>query len=100
MQIPDKFQLGAHTILVSKNVPLKEAWGEWNNETKNLRLRKPSKRNPDTFYYQTFVHELVHAILDTMGREELSRDAGFVDAFSEYLAQAFLTSEGGFGTPK
>jgi hypothetical protein len=97
MFIPDKFQLGAHTVSVLKDVPLKEAWGEWNNETKTMRLRKPSKRNPDTFYYQTFVHELVHAVLDTMGREELSKDEGFVDAFSEYLAQTILSSKGGFG---
>jgi Zn-dependent peptidase ImmA (M78 family) len=97
MQIPTSFQLGAHLIKVQKDVPLKEAWGEWNNERKLLRLRKKSKQNPESFYYQTFTHELVHAILDTMGREELSRDEGFVDAFSEYLAQAFLTSEGGFG---
>jgi hypothetical protein len=93
MFIPDKFQLGAHTVSVLKDVPLKEAWGEWNNETKTMRLRKPSKRNPDTFYYQTFVHELVHAVLDTMGREELSKDESFVDGLSEMLTQAVISSE-------
>lgn len=97
MLIPTKFQLGAHTVTVKKDVSLQEAWGDWNNERKIMRLRKPSRNNPDTFYYQTFTHELVHAILDTMGKEELSKDEGFVDAFSEYLAQAILTSEGGFG---
>lgn len=100
MYIPDKFQLGSHTITVLKDVPLKEAWGEWNNETKTIRLRKPSKRNPSTFYHQTFIHELAHAMLDTMGREELSKDEGFVDAISEFLTQAILTSEGGFGISK
>ena len=100
MNIPDSFQLGAHTISVVKNVPLKEAWGEWNNETKTIRLRKPSRRNPESFYYQTFMHEVVHAVLDTMGREELSKDEGLVDAFSEYLAQAILSSKGGFGISK
>lgn len=100
MNIPDSFQLGAHTISVVKNVPLKEAWGEWNNETKTIRLRKPSRRNPESFYYQTFMHEVVHAVLDTMGREELSKDEGLVDAFSEYLAQAVLSSTGGFGKEK
>ena len=100
MLIPDKFQLGAHTISVAKNVPLKEAWGEWNNETKAIRLRKPSKRNPDSFYHQTFIHELVHAVLDTMGKEELSKDEPFVDGLSEMITQAILTSEGGFGKEK
>lgn len=97
MHIPTKFHLGGHVVEVKRDVPLKEAWGEWNNERKVLRLRRPSKNNPESFYYQTFVHELVHAILDTMGREELSNNEGFVDAFSEYLTQAILTSEGGFG---
>ena len=100
MNIPNSFQLGAHKISVLKDVPLKEAWGEWNNETKTIRLRKPSKRNPESFYYQTFMHELAHAVLDTMGREELSKDEGFVDALSEYLAQAILSSKGGFGLSK
>ena len=100
MNIPDSFQLGAHTISVVKNVPLKEAWGEWNNETKTIRLRKPSRRNPNSFYYQTFMHEVVHAVLDTMGREELSKDEGLVDGLSEYLAQAIISSKGGFGISK
>ena len=99
MLIPDSFELGSHIVQVSKGVPLTNAWGEWHNERKKVRLRKKSRNNPDSFYYQTFVHELVHAILDTMGREELSLDEGFVDAFSEYLTQIILTSNGGFGTP-
>lgn len=93
MKIPARFNLGSHIVAVQQNVPLKEAWGEWNNERKMIRLRKPSKNNPDSFYYQTFMHELVHAVLDTMGREELSRDESFVDGLSETLTQVILTAE-------
>lgn len=93
MKIPKKFNLGSHVVHVHKNVQLKEAWGEWNNERKVIRLRKPSKNNPTTFYYQTFLHEIVHAVLDTMGREELSRDESFVDGLSEALTQVFTTAE-------
>lgn len=41
----------------------------------------------------TFYHELVHAILDTMGEEELSDNEKFVDIFSGLLHQSIKTSE-------
>lgn len=39
----------------------------------------------------TFFHELVHAILTTIGKEELNADEGFVDAFGGALDQYFKT---------
>lgn len=36
----------------------------------------------------TFVHELVHSVLDTMGEFELSRDEKFVCCFSGFLLEA------------
>ena len=36
---------------------------------------------------QTFYHELVHAILDTIGKRELSEDENFVQEFSLLLHQ-------------
>lgn len=40
---------------------------------------------------QTFYHELVHAILDSMNEYELSRNEKFVNTFSELLHQALKT---------
>lgn len=37
---------------------------------------------------QTFFHEVVHAILDTMGETELSKSEKFVCTFSSFLNEA------------
>ena len=35
----------------------------------------------------TFIHEIIHGILDTMGETELSNNEKFVNTFSGYLYQ-------------
>ena len=42
---------------------------------------------------QTFLHELTHAILFAMGKEELNDDESFVNTFSSFLAEAINTME-------
>ena len=51
----------------------------------NDRGRRP--KMIDCQREQTFYHEIIHAILDTMGKYELSKDEGFVDAFASLLTQ-------------
>ena len=41
----------------------------------------------------TFYHELTHAILDTMGESELSRNEKFVSCFSSFLTEAMRGAE-------
>jgi hypothetical protein len=41
----------------------------------------------------TYYHEKVHMILDTMGEDKLSSDEKFVDLFSKLLRQSDETSE-------
>lgn len=36
----------------------------------------------------TFYHELTHCILDTMGRNDLSKDEVFVNCFAGFLTEA------------
>lgn len=42
---------------------------------------------------QTFYHELVHAILDTMHERDLSNNEKFVNTFSELLYQFVKTAK-------
>ena len=42
---------------------------------------------------QTFLHELTHAILFTMGKEDLNDDESFVNTFSSFLNEAINTME-------
>ena len=43
--------------------------------------------------FNTFLHELTHAILDTMGENELSANEKFVNTFSSFLAEAITSSK-------
>lgn len=43
---------------------------------------------------QVFFHELTHAVLEAMGKEEMNRDEEFVDGFAVLLHQALKS--GGF----
>ena len=47
----------------------------------NFSTRKQS----DTSKANTFVHEVVHGILDTMGETELSGNEKFVSTFSSFM---------------
>ena len=39
----------------------------------------------------TLYHEMTHAILDTMGRDDLSADEVFVSSFASFLTEALTT---------
>lgn len=41
----------------------------------------------------TYFHELVHAILSTIGDEELNKNEAFVDTFGNLLWQAFKSAK-------
>ena len=42
---------------------------------------------------QIFLHELIHAILFAMGKDELNDDEAFVNTFSSFLSEAINTME-------
>lgn len=41
--------------------------------------------------YNTFIHEIVHTILDTMGEHNLSSNEKFVNSFSSFLTEVLTT---------
>jgi len=45
--------------------------------------------------HETFWHELVHAILDSMDRTDLNNDENFVEEFSARLAKAIASARFG-----
>ena len=46
------------------------------------------EKQSETSKLNTFYHELIHIILDTMGREDLSRDEVFVNSFASFLLES------------
>ena len=47
----------------------------------------------ESMQQQVFLHELTHAILAQMGKEELNEDESFVNTFSSFLSEAISTME-------
>ena len=47
----------------------------------------------DSSKYNTFLHELVHTILQTMGEDELNKSEKFVCTFSSFLCEALTSSK-------
>ena len=97
-KIPKRFHVGGQDIevFIVENLPC-DKMGEctlWNG---NISIAKTYKGYPQTKSSQnnTFYHELVHSILDTMGEYELSNNENFVCAFSGFLTEAIRSFEYG-----
>jgi len=93
--VPRRFQLAGHTIKVV-TVPAKR-WkhgknyiGIWIPDQYRIELISTIK---GTHRQQTFAHEVIHAMLDIAGHEELSRKEPLVDRLGHLLQQMLTTME-------
>ena len=88
MVIPSKIRIGGQDIDVelAERLPGDKLGTVCLAEGKLLVARNFSdKKQSDASMQNTFVHEVVHAILDTMGENELSGNEKFVSTFSSFL---------------
>ena len=92
MKIPNKISVGGQEINITEVDHLQnDNLGRCyigagfikiaNKVTEGLDQTESSKIN-------TFYHELIHCILDTMGEHELSANEKFVSCFSGFLTEA------------
>lgn len=88
MIIPDKIRIGGQDINIIKEEHLD------NNKLGTICIAEGVLRIADNFSnlkqcesskINTFIHEVVHGILDTMGESELSGNEKFVCTFSSLL---------------
>ena len=96
MGIPKKFRLGGVDYAVKQvdHCGINDDFGlcrpqgiiEIANQAGGYEVSDSKKR-------QTFLHELTHAILFAMGKEELNDDESFVNTFSSFLNEAISTME-------
>ena len=96
MRIPKKFRLGGvdYTVKQVDHCGLNDDFGFWRpqgiieiaNQAGGYEVSESKKK-------QTFLHELTHAILFAMGKEELNDDESFVNTFSSFLNEAISTME-------
>ncbi len=98
MKIPKRFQLHGQTIEVKFSDKLfssEDSLGI-NSLRKNLieiQGNNHGFERPRTQIEQTFLHELVHQILEANHYRELNNDEKFVEQFSNCLHQALTTME-------
>ena len=92
MKIPSSIKLLGHTITVEvvskREWDIEDAVAVWIPQEYKIRLM----RQPRARLSHAYLHELTHAVLDSMGHK-LARDESFVDLFSGLMSQALETGE-------
>ena len=96
MKIPKKFKVGSidYEVWLVEHCGTNDDFGLWRpqgiieiaNQAEGYEVSESKK-------IQTFLHELTHAILFAMGKEELNDDESFVNTFSSFLSEAINTME-------
>lgn len=89
MKIPKSFILGAISWTVSKPDTLPGALGVTTYDHAKIEVLKGLSTQ---IQEQTFCHELVHAILYSMGKA-MPHDEEFVDGFATFLHQFLKTAK-------
>ena len=93
--VPRQFKLAGHTIEVRIIPPRrwkhgKSCVGIWLPDVYRIELLSSSRGSARQ---QVFTHELIHALLDVSGHDDLSRDEQFVDRLGHLLQQVLTTME-------
>ncbi len=90
--VPKEFLLLGRTYKVSQptKVDSKGSLGDCDSATAMIKVRRNLKKE---LKEHTYLHEVTHAILDSLGYEKLSMDEKFVDSFSGALYQVLKTAK-------
>jgi hypothetical protein len=95
--IPKAFTLGGveHVVEIQQAVRYEQDFGQYDPVRKVIQIAQTcgNRDVPQSFQQQTFLHELVHAILNTMRKDDLYDDESFVNTFASFLNEAINTME-------
>ena len=96
LKIPKKFKVGGvdYEVRLVEHCGTDDDFGLWRpqgiieiaNQSGGYDISESKKK-------QTFFHELTHAILFTMRKDDLNDDESFVNTFSSFLTEAINTIE-------
>ena len=88
MKIPNKIRIGGQDIVIEMPEYLPDnKLGDICVAKGKLRIAKKFSDNEqsETSITNTFIHEVVHGVLNTMGENKLSSDEKFVTTFASLL---------------
>ena len=96
MRIPKSFQLQGHTIqVVFDNEDCEKRkfcrYADLNGNKIVLATKVFEDKFPKTKIEQTFIHEVIHHILEALGENKLNDNEKFVDGFAGHLHQILST---------
>ena len=93
MKIPRQFKLLGHvykvTVVPKTEWAMEDAVAFLDDTNRQICILKTSKQMQE----HSYLHEAVHAILNAMGRDKLSKDEAFVDTFSGMLHQVLTEAK-------
>ena len=89
IKIPKSFRVGGQLMTVEMPYEVEDKLGTCCVANGYVKIGKNSNGKPQTHSscVNTFVHEAVHVILDTMGRGDLSQDEHFVCTFAGFATE-------------
>lgn len=93
MEIPKKIQIGGQILETQMCEELGGKLGKcclFNGYIK-IATNIDNTKQSESSILNTYIHEVVHAILDTMGREDLSRDEVFVSSFAGFATEGIVS---------
>lgn len=93
MKIPKKIQIGGQILETQMCEELGGKAGKcciFNGYIKIADSLNGMKQT-DTSKLNTYIHEVVHTILDTMGRDDLSNDEVFVSSFAGFATEGLIS---------
>ena len=84
MKVPRSFELQGRTIRVIEKELGADAVGQWDARRDEITLIPGL---PPDLRYASFLHEVCHAALDALGRDDLSENEPFVDGLAGLIHQ-------------
>jgi hypothetical protein len=93
MSIPSSFYLGAipYSVTIVNHIDKGESLGVTDPDEGTIMVMRDMIRPRKE---QTFCHELIHALFDAAGRDDLGSDEVLVDVLGTLLHQYMVTKKG------
>ena len=93
MELPKEIQIGGQVLTTQICEELGGRLGKcccYNGYIK-IAANVDGSIQTESSMLNTYIHECVHAILDTMGRSDLNNDEAFVSTFSGFATEGIIS---------
>lgn len=96
IELPHQYVLFGNTIKVEHDDSLhaeQDCLGKWHPTQNRILVQSANDTIPSEVAFAAYWHENVHAILDTLGHQDMSSNETLVEQLGQAIAQIILTEE-------